>query len=61
LFIPRGNVRVESHADDDDGGWEEPITRPPELSGNPTRRDMWERVGGMDKEVGISNISIFGT
>jgi hypothetical protein len=25
------------------------LTRPPELSGSPTSRDIWERVGGMEE------------
>jgi hypothetical protein len=40
-------VSVESHGDDD-GGWENLLTRPPELSDNPKSRDIWELVGGMD-------------
>jgi hypothetical protein len=35
----------------DDTGWENLLTRPPELSDNPTSRDVWERVGGMDEGV----------
>jgi hypothetical protein len=31
-------------------------TRPPELSGNPTSIDIWERVGGMDEGVRILGI-----
>jgi hypothetical protein len=53
-------VSVESHGDDD-AGWEKLLTRPPELSGNPTRRDIWERVGGMDERVRTLRISILGT
>jgi hypothetical protein len=33
------------------------LTRPPELSGSPASRDIWERVGGMDG-VRILRISI---
>jgi hypothetical protein len=43
-------VRVESHGDDD-AGWGKLLTRPQELSGNPTSRDIWERVGGIDEGV----------
>jgi hypothetical protein len=52
-------VSVESRSgdDDDDTGWEKLLTRPPELSSNPTSRDIWERVGGMDG-VRIFPISI---
>jgi hypothetical protein len=46
---------------DDDPGWGKLLTCPPELSGNPTSRDIWKRVGGMDKEMRISRISIFDT
>jgi hypothetical protein len=51
---------VDGHGgvNDDDTGWWKLVTRPPELSGNPTSRDIWERVGGMDKEVRILLISI---
>jgi hypothetical protein len=65
------NVSVESHGgggddddddddDNDDDDWGKLPTRPPELSGNPTNRDIWERVEGMD-EVRISHISNFDT
>jgi hypothetical protein len=37
------------------------LTRPPELSGSPTSRDIWERVGGMDAEVRILGTSIWDT
>jgi hypothetical protein len=42
---------VESHGndDDDDDGWVKLLTRPPQLSGNPTSKDIWERAGGMDE------------
>jgi hypothetical protein len=29
---------------------------PPELSGSPTSRDIWEQVGGMDERVRILHI-----
>jgi len=45
-------VSVESH-EDDDAGWGKLLTHPPELSGNPISRDIWEKVEGMDKEVRI--------
>jgi hypothetical protein len=38
--------------DGDDDGWVK-LTCLPELSGNPTSRDIWERVGGMDEEMRI--------
>jgi hypothetical protein len=54
------NMSMESHDDDDDdGGWGKLLTHPPELSGDPTSRDIWERLGGMDEGVKILNISIF--
>jgi hypothetical protein len=43
---------VESQGDDV-AGWGKLLTHPPQLSGNPTSRDIWERVGGMDEEVRI--------
>jgi hypothetical protein len=61
---------VESHGgggggggggDDDDDSWGKLLTHPPELSCNPTSRDIWKRVGGMDERVRISGISIFDT
>jgi hypothetical protein len=58
------NVSVESHSDedeDDDASWGKLLTRPPELYGNRTSRDIWERVGGMDEGVRISRISLFDT
>jgi hypothetical protein len=42
-------VSVESHGGDASLG--KLLTLPPELSGNPTIRDLWERVGGMDGGV----------
>jgi hypothetical protein len=47
---------MESHGED--AGWVKLLTRPPELSGNPTIRDIWEQVGGMDEGVRILRISI---
>jgi hypothetical protein len=44
---------MESHDDNDDAGWGNRLSHPPELSGNPTNTDIWERVGGMDEEVRI--------
>jgi hypothetical protein len=44
--------------DDDDTGWGKLLTRLPELSGNPTSRDIWELVGGMDEGVRILSTSI---
>jgi hypothetical protein len=38
---------MENH-DDDDVGWGK-VTRPPELSGNPTGRVVCEQVGGLDE------------
>jgi hypothetical protein len=37
---------MESHGDDnnDDTGWGKLLTHPPELSGNPPSRDIWEQV-----------------
>jgi hypothetical protein len=59
FFIPWVNVAVYSHGGDDgDAGWVKLLTRSPELSGSPTSRDIWERVGGMDEGVRISHISI---
>jgi hypothetical protein len=34
------------------------LTCPPEISGNPTSRDIWKLVGGMDEGVRILRISI---
>jgi hypothetical protein len=50
-------VSVESHGYDDDDGWGKRLTDPPDISGNPTSRNIWERVGGMDEEVIILHIS----
>jgi hypothetical protein len=62
LFILWVNVSMESHrGGDDDASWEKLLTHPPELSGNPTIRDIWERVGEMDEGVTISHISILDT
>jgi hypothetical protein len=52
---------MERHGGDDDAGWGKLLTRPPELSGNPTSIDSWERVGGMDEGVGSLHISIWDT
>jgi hypothetical protein len=57
---PGWYVSVESHCYDDTGCGK-PLTRPPEFSVNPTRRDIWERVGGMDEWVRILHISIWDT
>jgi len=35
------------------------LTRPTDLSDNPTSRGIWERAGGIDKGVRISRITIF--
>jgi len=51
-------VSVEGHGDDDAVALGKLLTHPPELSGNPTSRDIWERVGGMDEGVRILLISI---
>jgi hypothetical protein len=53
-------VNVESHGDGN-AGRGKLLTRPLELSGNPTSRDIWERVEGMDEGVRTSGISIFDT
>jgi hypothetical protein len=49
---------MEGHGDDDDddAGWGNPLTRPTELSGNSTSRDIWERVGEIEgvKILGIT-------
>jgi hypothetical protein len=62
LFITQVNVDVESHGDDGGGGgdpgWGKLLTRSPELSSNPTSREIWERVGGTDEGERILNISI---
>jgi hypothetical protein len=49
-------VSEESHGDD--AGWAKLLIRSPELSGNPTSKDIWERVGGMAEGGGILRISI---
>jgi hypothetical protein len=43
---------VESHGDDD-VGWGKLLIRPPELSGNPSSRVIWEQVRGMDEKARI--------
>jgi hypothetical protein len=47
--------------DDYDAGWGKRLTRPPELFDNPTSRDIWEEVGGMDEGARISRVSVFDT
>jgi hypothetical protein len=49
-------MSVESHGDD--VSWGKLLTCLPELSDNPTSRDIWEQVGGMDEGVRILHISI---
>jgi hypothetical protein len=49
-------MRVESHGDDDDVGWGH-LSHPPDLSGNPTSRVIWEQVERMD-DVRILPVSI---
>jgi hypothetical protein len=50
---------MESHGDDDHASWGKLLTCPPELSGNVTSRDIWERGGGGKvKGVRILYISI---
>jgi hypothetical protein len=58
--IPEWYVSVESHGENY-AGWGKLLTRPPELSGNPTSRDIWVRVGGMDEGVRILRISSWDT
>jgi hypothetical protein len=53
-------VNIESHSNDD-AIWGKLLTHPPELSGIPTSRVIWEQVGGMDKGVRILPISISNT
>jgi hypothetical protein len=48
-------MSVESYGDDVVCG--KILTRPPELSGSPTNRVIWERVREMDEEVRILLIS----
>jgi hypothetical protein len=48
---------MENHGDDD-ASWRKLLTHPPELSGSPTSRDIWEQVEGMDEGVRILHISI---
>jgi hypothetical protein len=52
------DVSVEGRADDARWG---KLTRPPELSGNPTSREILERVDGMDEGARILHISIWDT
>jgi hypothetical protein len=51
-------VRVDIYGDDEDAGWGKLLTRPPELSGRPTSRDIWKQVGVMDEGVRILLMSI---
>jgi hypothetical protein len=44
--------------DDDDADGGKLLTRPPELSDNPTSRKVWKRVGAMDEGVRILHVSI---
>jgi hypothetical protein len=60
LFIPRVNVSMKSHGNDD-SGWRKLLTRPSELSGNTTSTDIWQRVGRMDEGMRILRISIWDT
>jgi hypothetical protein len=53
-------VSVECHGVDD-AGWGKFLTHPPELSGSPTSRVIWEKVWGMDEGVRILHISIWDT
>jgi hypothetical protein len=41
--------------------WRWLLTRTPALCGNPTSRDIWGRIGGMDEGLRISQISIWDT
>jgi hypothetical protein len=58
LFIPRVIVSVESHGDDGDANWGKLLTHPLELSGNPTSRDIWERLREMEEGERILHIGI---
>jgi hypothetical protein len=53
-------VSVESHAVDD-ADWRKLLTHPPEPSDNSISRDIWERVGIMDKGVRILHVNIYDT
>jgi hypothetical protein len=44
---------MESHGGGGDAGWGKLLTCPPELSGRPTSRVIWEQVEGMDEGVRI--------
>jgi hypothetical protein len=57
---PRWYVSMESHGDDD-AGWRKLLTRPPELSVNPTSWIILEQVGGMDEGMRILPISVWTT
>jgi hypothetical protein len=52
-------LRVLSHGNyDDNAGFGNLLTRPPELSCSPASRIIWEQVGTMDGGVRILRISI---
>jgi hypothetical protein len=51
------NVSVEGHGGDD-AGWGKLLTRPPEFSGSPASRDIWEEIGGMYEGERILHISM---
>jgi hypothetical protein len=44
---------MKSYGNDDTG-----CGKPPELSGNPTSRDIWERAGEIDEKVRILHVSM---
>jgi hypothetical protein len=42
IVHPPGDMSMENHGDDDDDAGRRKLpTRPPELSGSPTSRDIW--------------------
>jgi hypothetical protein len=47
---------VDRKDDDDNDGWGKFLTRPPELSGHPTSRYIWEQLGGMNEGMRILRI-----
>jgi hypothetical protein len=51
-FSLRWYMRVKSHGDDN-AAWRKLLTRPTELCGSPTSRDIWELVGEMVEGVRI--------
>jgi hypothetical protein len=53
-------VSKESN-DDDDASHGKLLTHSPELSVNPTSRDIWQQLRGMDEGVRILRISISDT